>query len=179
MGVFLVHVHVAAIPTLVFEVAYSESTRHLRSKVNWWFDNFTEVRHLIVVWVRPERYGSRGHHGVGPGERPVLVWHYARSVGATPPEEGRCHLVFPPGTPSCPNCSEDREHLDIGSSWVVPTGVSQGAGGGYGVKTLAIPSADLFHTVGGAPIGFPENIILDLYFVRRVLEMIHDSDFQW
>jgi hypothetical protein len=171
---FLVCVYVAAIPTLVFEVAYSESTRHLRSKVNWWFDNFIEVRHLVVVWVRPERYGSRGHHGVGPGERPVLVWQYARSVEASPPED-LFHLVFPPGTPSCPSCTQDREHLDIGSSWVVPTE----AGGGYGVKTLSIPSADLFHTVGGAPIGFPDSIILDLYFVRRALEMIDASDFQW
>ena len=167
--------NVAAIPTLVLEVAYSQSMSNLRRKVNWWFETFSEVRHVIAVWVRPERYGSRGHHGVGPGERPVLVWHYARSVGATPPEEGRCHLVFPPGTPSCPNCSEDREHLDIGSSWVVP----EEGGGGFGVKTLSIPSADLFHTVGEIPPGFPVNIVVDLFFIRDALESISDSGFQW
>jgi hypothetical protein len=171
----LFHVLVAAIPTLVFEVAYSESTRHLRSKVNWWFESFDEVRHVIVIWLRPERYGSRGHHGIRSGERPVLVWHYARTVGTTLPGEDLCHLVIPPGTPPCPHCVEDREHLDIGSSWVVPAG----AGSGYGIKTLTIPSADLFHTVGSVPVGFPGNVVIDLYFVHHTLEMVQSSSFQW
>jgi hypothetical protein len=84
--------------------------------------------------------------------------------------------VFPPGTPSCPNCSEDREHLDVGSSWVVP----EEAGGGFGViKTLTIPSADLFHTVVEIPPGFPVNIVVDLFFIRDALESISDSGFQW
>ena len=166
----------AVIPTLVFEVAYSQSISNLRNKVRWWFETFNEVLHVIAVWVQPKRYGSRGHHGVGPGERPVLVWHYARIIiGAIPPGEDLYHLVFPPGAPPCPDCAEDREHLDIGSSW----DASAEDGGGYGVKTLTIPSADLFHTVGGAPTGFPENVIVDLYFVRRALESIHSADFQW
>jgi len=166
----------AVIPTLVFEVAYSQSISNLRNKVRWWFETFNEVLHVIAVWVQPKRYGSRGHHGVGPGERPVLVWHYARIIiGAIPPGEDLYHLVFPPGAPACPSCTEDREHLDIGSSWIA----SAEPGGGYGVKTLTIPSADLFHTVGGAPMGFPEAVIVDLYFVRRALESIHSADFQW
>lgn len=132
------------------------------------------MRHVIVVWVRPERYGSRGHHGVGPFERPVLVWHYARTIiGAIPP--GVYHLVFSPGAPACPSCTRDREHLDIGSSW----DASAEDGGGYGVKTLTIPSADLFHTVGDIPVGFPENIIIDLYIIRRNLESIHSAEFKW
>lgn len=165
--------HIAAIPTLVFEVDYSESTHHLRSKVNWWFETFSEVRHVVVVWVRPERYGSRGYHGVGPGERPVLVWHYARTVEAMPPEQ-LFHLVFPPGAPACPDCTE--EHFDIGSSWWI---APEEAGGGFGVKTLTIPSADLFHMVGGIPPGFPVNVVVDLFFIRNALENLDDSNFTW
>jgi len=166
--------YITAIPTLVFEVAHSESTSHLRSKVSWWFETFSEVRHVLVVWVRPERYGSRGyHHGVGPGERPVLVWHYTRSVEATMPPEELFHLVFPPGTSPCLDCAE--EHLDIGSSWIVP----KEAGGGYGIKTLTNPSADLFHTVGEIPPGFPVNVVVDLFCIRNALESINDSNFQW
>ena len=167
-------VHATAIPTLVFEVAYSESTRHLRSKVNWWFETFNEVRHVIAVWVRPEGYGARGHHGVGPGERPVLVWHYARTtIGANPPEDVYQLVVPPAGTPACPDCAE--EHLDIGSSWITP----EEAGGGDGVKTLIIPSADLFHTVDGIPPGFPVNVVVDLIFIRSALESLSNSSFQW
>jgi hypothetical protein len=71
---------------------------------------------------------------------------------------------------------EYREHLNIGSSWVAS---EEPAGGGYGAKTLNIPSGDLFHTVGGVPTGFPENVIVDLYFVRSALESIHSPDFRW
>ena len=166
--------NVAAIPTLVFEVAYSQSMSNLRSKVNWWFETFSEVRHVIFVWVRPKRYGSRGHHGVGPGERPVLVWHYARTTGATPPEENLFHLESPPGTPPCPDCTEDRNHIDIGSSWD-----PAGAGDLHVVKTLTIPSADLFHTVGSVPVGFPDDVVVDLSIVRRALEMVNSSHMRW
>jgi hypothetical protein len=158
----------SAVPTLVFEVAYSESIPHVQTKAFWWFQTFPEVEDLILLWVRPERYGTRGHHGVPPGERPVLVWHFTRTRGIAPSQP--CHLVIPQGTPACPHCTTYREHLDIGSAWV---------GAGYGVYTITIPSANLFRTIGRVPNGFPANVVIDLFIVRRALERLQDSEFQW
>ena len=151
---------------MVCEVAYSETVSHILDKVGWWF-TFIEVRHVIVIWVRPDRYGSIGHHGVAPGERPVLVWHFARiSLGGAAAAASAAdpfHLVFPQGTQACVDCHEHyKQHIDIGSTWVVPT---------YGVHLLTIPSADLFHTApNGVPVGFPVNVDIDLFFVREALE---------
>mmetsp|Transcript_42367 Transcript_42367/g.85727 ORF Transcript_42367/g.85727 Transcript_42367/m.85727 type:complete len:383 (+) Transcript_42367:133-1281(+) len=157
-----------AVPTLVFEVAYSESIPHVQTKAFWWFQTFPEVEDLILLWVRPERYGTRGHHGVPPGERPVLVWHFTRTRGIAPSQPWL--LVIPQGTPACPHCTTYREHLDIGSAWV---------GAGYGVYTITIPSANLFRTIGRVPNGFPANVVIDLFIVRRALERLQDSEFQW
>jgi hypothetical protein len=79
--------------------------------------------------------------------------------------------VIPHGTPACPHCETYREHLDIGSAWV---------GAGDGVHTITIPSENLFRTIDdGVPNGFPANVVIDLFFVRRALERLQDSEFQW
>ena len=157
----------SAVPTLVFEVAFSESITHVQSKAIWWFRTFPEVKDVILIWVRPERYGTRGHHGVPPGERPVFVWHLTRTQGTAPPQS--CELVILPGAAqACPGCTFPG-HLDIGSTWVEA---------GAGVHTITIPSANLFRTIGGVPDGFPANVVIDLFFVRDALESLQ-GEFQW
>lgn len=171
----------------MFECAFTETRGHVNAKARYWFTH-AEVQHVIILWVRPERYRRRTG-GIPAGERPVLVWHFERIpvhpplVVPVPPFRLAAPLVRVPlpGGGHYPAMQIAAYPVDIGSNWAntVVAALGPGAVPARRQMVIRIPSADLFFgdptaaaVLGGLPpypAPFPAHIDMDLFEVLRAL----------